>query len=298
MKCGIVDVGSNTVQLSVYQYEDGSFQLLLNRWETVGLMGYVEKGALNEDGVRSACRVLEQFKALLDALDISALHVFATASLRNISNTDEVVAAIRARTGIAVEILSGETEAECSFRGAMLENSSPSGMMVDIGGGSTELVTYRDGAMVGARSLPMGALSLYKKHVGYLFPDAQEWGAIHARVSDELGQAGADAIRCAAVTGVGGTVRAVVKLCNTLAGAEEDRHMVAAGEVHALITLLSQGDKRALDLILRAVPERIHTLIPGLMILDAVLLSAQAETLTVSESGVREGYLLSRVMGQ
>lgn len=83
--CGIADVGSNTMRLSIYQYDETGFRLLLNKKEMAGLAGYVRSGALSEGGILVACRVLTSFRDLLANLGIEELHVFATASLRNIT---------------------------------------------------------------------------------------------------------------------------------------------------------------------------------------------------------------------
>ena len=95
MICGIVDLGSNTIRLSIYQYEGEHFRLLLNKKTMAGLAGYVQDGALSDGGILVACRVLSSYRALLSNFSVSEMHVFATASLRNISNTGEAVEAIR-----------------------------------------------------------------------------------------------------------------------------------------------------------------------------------------------------------
>ncbi len=144
MMCGIVDLGSNTIRLSIYQYEGERFRLLLNKKTMAGLAGYVQDGALSDGGILVACRVLSSYRALLSNFSVSEMHVFATASLRNISNTGEAVEAIRDVTGVTVEVLDGETEAALSFKGAVLPGGVPTGLLADIGGGSVELVSYRD----------------------------------------------------------------------------------------------------------------------------------------------------------
>ena len=142
--CGIVDVGSNTIRLSIYQYNDLDFKLLLGKKETAGLAGYVENGRLAPEGIEIAARVLTDFRTLLDNLEIDQLHVFATASLRNISNTDEAVDAIQAAAGVPIQVITGSEEAALSFQGALHGTPKPEGqgLLADIGGGSTELVIY------------------------------------------------------------------------------------------------------------------------------------------------------------
>ena len=111
MKCGIVDVGSNTMRLSIYHWEGRRFKLLMNKKEMAGLAGYIKEGVLSDSGILVACRVLSGFKALLNNFDIGELHVFGTASLRNIANTEEALDTIRAVTGLQVDVLTGAEEA-------------------------------------------------------------------------------------------------------------------------------------------------------------------------------------------
>ena len=297
MKCGIVDVGSNTIRLSIYHWEGRTFKLLMNKKEMAGLAGYIKDGVLSDSGILVACRVLAGFKALLRNFDIDALHVFGTASLRNIVNTEEALETIKAVTGAHVEVLSGADEAALSFLGATVGGGAPdSGLLADVGGGSTELVAYRDGAITSGCSLPMGSLSLFTRHVSGLFPTGEERKAIRADVKEELRKAKTAGLRCSHLTGVGGTFRASAKLCNDLSGADPDNRIIPAGEFRALYKGLKKGDQNTLRQILRSVPDRVHTILPGLAILTAILDAYEVSTVSVSACGVREGYLLRRVM--
>ena len=297
MKCGIVDVGSNTIRLSIYHWEGQKFKLLMNKKEMAGLAGYIKNGLLSDSGILVSCRVLAGFKALLRNFDIADLYVFGTASLRNIVNTEEALETIEVVTGIKVEVLSGADEAAFSFLGATVGGGAPgSGMLADVGGGSTELVAYQDGAITSGCSLPMGSLSLFTKHVSGLFPTKEERKAIRSDVKEELERAKTAGLRCKHLTGVGGTFRAAAKLCNDLSGADPDNRIIPAGEIHALYKGLKKGDQDTLRQILRSVPDRVHTILPGLAILTAILDAYEVSTVSVSACGVREGYLLRRVM--
>nr|WP_300167728.1 phosphatase [uncultured Flavonifractor sp.] len=298
MKCGIVDVGSNTIRLSIYHWEGQKFKLLMNKKEMAGLAGYIKNGLLSDSGILVACRVLAGFKALLNNFNIADLHVFGTASLRNIVNTEEALETIEAVTGVKVEVLSGADEAAFSFLGATMGGGAPgSGLLADVGGGSTELVAYRDGGITSGCSLPMGSLSLFTKHVSGLFPTKEERKAIRAEVEEELEKAKTAGLRCGHLTGVGGTFRAAAKLCNDLSGTDPDNKVIPADEIHALYKGLKKSDRDTLRQILRSVPDRVHTILPGLAILKEILDAYQVSTVTVSACGVREGYLLQRVMG-
>lgn len=297
--CGIADVGSNTMRLSIYQYDETGFRLLLNKKEMAGLAGYVRGGTLSEGGILVACRVLASFRDLLANLGIEELHVFATASLRNISNTEEAVETIRANTGIPVQVISGAEEAALAYRGALYGSSAEveRGLLADIGGGSTELVVYDQTSIRSCRSLPMGSLSLYTKYVSGLFPTPEEAREIRRAVRSELDRLDGDPVPCPHLRGVGGTVRAVAKICLDLNGGPVGRSF-SADEIRKLYKRLNKGDKAALKQILRSAPDRVHTLLPGLIILNSVIRAHQSEQLTVSAQGVREGYLLKYVIAK
>lgn len=296
MKCGIVDVGSNTIQLSVYQYTGADFRTLFNQWETVGLAGYVKDGVLSTAGLECACRTLARFRTLLDNLEIADMHVFATASLRNIANSALALTFIKERTGITVELLSGEEEATCSFRGATLESNLSTGLMVDIGGGSTELVAYESGVPTADISLPFGVVSLFSKYCASLFPTTAEQAEMSTHVAALLGK------DCSKpqphLLGVGGTIRAVVNLCNARYGTGPENLTVSAYQVIELYTFLSTADKAALGLILKVAPDRVHTVLPGLAIIKEIISRYSVTAVTMSTMGVREGYLVSKVMAQ
>lgn len=291
--CGIIDMGSNTIRLSIYQYDETGFKLLLNKKEMAGLAGYVWDGILTADGIQTAIRVLSNFRALLNNLGIEEFYVFATAALRNVANTDEAVSKIEATTGIQVVVISGTEEAALSFQGALFNANEDkcSGLLVDIGGGSTELVAYERKAIQTSVSIPIGSLSLYTQHVSGLFPTDEESKEIRRHVRRVLPSPD-DGFSYSHLRGVGGTIRAVGKLC----APQLQSQTLPAQQVRDLYHRLKKGDKDTLHQILRCTPDRVHTLLPGLIILNAILKTYQVETMDISTQGVREGYLLGRVL--
>ena len=297
MICGIIDVGSNTIRLSIYRCENGTFKLLLGKKVMAGLAGYVQEGVLTRRGIRKAVAVLQSYRELLDNFDIRTVRVFATASLRNVANSAETLEEIERETSFSVDLISGTEEAALDFVGAAHTLDITDGVMVDIGGGSTELVSYEKGIITSGCSLPMGSLSLFTKYVSGLFPTREERHAIRDQVEAELERARTAKVRCRHLTGVGGTIRAAAKLCNDLAGTDPDNRIIPAGELQTLYKGLKKGDRDTLRQILRSAPDRVHTILPGLIILNAVMKSYGVETVSVSACGVREGYLMNRVMG-
>ena len=296
MICGIVDLGSNTIRLSIYHWEGQDFRLLLNKKTMAGLAGYVQGGVLSDSGILVACRTLSSYRALLDNFQVSKMHVFATASLRNISNTGEAVETIRDVTGIPVEVLSGDEEAALSFKGAVLPGGVSTGLLADIGGGSFELVSYEDMSITSACSLPVGSLSLYTRFVNGLFPTSEERKAMRAYVEEQLDRARTAGVRRSRLCGVGGTIRALNKLSVDVFHKPPESRSMTAEELRELYKLLKKDGRDTLRQILHAAPDRVHTLVPGLVILNTIIKAYGVELVTASSSGVREGYLMDRVM--
>lgn len=291
--CGVVDIGSNTIRLSIYRFDHSGFQLLLDKKETVGLAGYIRDGLLSPEGIASAAGILGEYHVLLENLGIHIFHIFATASLRGITNQQEALSAFQAAAGIPVSVLSGAEEAALSFRGCF-HNVSPAdgpGLFADIGGGSTELVVHEGNVIRSEISLPLGSLALYSRHVSGLFPSKAEADTIRRRVGQALDKA--DVRPCPHLRGVGGTIRTAARLCGAQPGTP-----LPAGCFPALYQRLSEGGQPALRQILQVAPDRIHTLLPGLIIFNSLLERYEVQTVDVSPQGVREGYLLTHIMNQ
>ena len=296
MKQAVIDIGSNSIRLTLYETQGENFNILFREKIMAGLAGYVENGALSAEGIECACAGLLTFRSILQTLEIDHISVFATASLRNISNTEQALSVIRAATGYSVEVISGENEALFGYAGAMQELHLTGGAFLDIGGASTEIVTFDEGAPVDFASFPIGSLSLYRRCVKKILPGEGSLKRLRQVISETFDvSAGALAPRPLLV-GVGGTARAALKLAQHYYKSSEDCRSITAEQLDGLCTFLCSGEKRASDLILRLEAERIHTLIPGLLILQHIFHLFQAQQLVISKYGVREGYLCQKIL--
>lgn len=290
MKQAIIDIGSNSMRLTLYEVEGKTFRILFREKNMAALASYVEKGALTKEGIACACTGLRGFRETLDLLGIAHTAVFATASLRNISNTDEALRRIRAAVGWDVEVISGKEEALLSYRGAMRELAMDSGAFIDIGGASTEVVTFEAGKAVDWASFPVGSLSLYRSCVKKILPGDGSLKRIGAAIEEALEDGFPEGKRSPLVC-VGGTARAVLKLANQAYGLPDSNRSVDARGLSGLEELLCSGSREASDLILKLIPDRIHTIVPGFLILHHIFRLFGSEKIVVSQYGVREGYL-------
>ena len=296
MKQAIIDIGSNSIRLTLYETQGQNFKILFREKIMAGLAGYVENGSLSAEGIECACAGLLTFRSILQTLEVAHISVFATASLRNISNTEQALSVIRAANGYSVEVISGEDEALLGYTGAMQELHLAGGAFLDIGGASTEIVTFENGEPVDYASFPIGSLSLYRRCVKKILPGEGSLKRLRQEISKTIDVSeGAMAPR-ALLVGVGGTARAALKLARHHYKISDDCRSMTAGQLDGLCSFLCSGKKEASDLILRLEAERIHTLVPGLLILQHVFHLFGAQQLVISKYGVREGYLCQRIL--
>lgn len=297
MLCAIIDVGSNTMRLTLYYYEQTRFQPLLHKKAMAGLMGYVENGRLSQEGARKAADVLKEYRSILDTFGVEEVHVFATAILRNIDNSEEVLAFLQDQSGFTMELLSGEREAQLDFLGATHFFDAQEGLVVDIGGGSTQLVAFRKGKMLSSDSLPIGSLNTYSRRVENLFPTQREREDIVSRMEEALAELPVRKQgKGLTICGVGGSIRACLRLHRGLRKDSRPEPVLTPEDLSRLLSFVRSEDQKTLVKTLsKILPDRIHTFTPGLLLLSAIVRAWDCPLVMVSDFGVREGYLIDKL---
>lgn len=297
MNVGVVDIGSNTVRLVIYKLSKTSYKTLISKKHMAGLAGYVDEGSLNESGVAKALSVIKSCQKTCTNLQIEKIYYFTTASLRNIRNSTMVIDKIEKQLNIKIDLISGEEEARLDFIGSRQSVKLESGVLIDIGGGSTEIVLFKKNKIDQALSLPMGSLKMYSLFVDELLPTSDEIDAIRNYVNLELQPIIASQKKAIAVgVGVGGTVRAARKLYRDILNTEDYPSALPMSIVTSMVDDYNTNELAPLLRIARIIPERIHTIIPGMVILEEVAKVFQIESILVSDTGVREGYLIEKIM--
>ncbi len=167
-RCGVVDLGSNSVRLVVFEGRGRNPQAVFNEKAVLGLgRGLQNSGRLNEEAIGTALTVMGRYHAIARAMRAEPLEVLATAAVRDASNGAEFVSALEARMpGVPVRILSGDEEARFSADGLFMGFPGADGVLGDLGGGSLELVRVGGGRALRAASLPIGAIRLAERAGG------------------------------------------------------------------------------------------------------------------------------------
>lgn len=292
---GIIDIGSNTMRLSCYRVVDRKLIFTFHKKVMAGLAGYVdEKKCLSKMGIEKAIEILKDFNTIVMCVGLDHLYIIATASFRNVENTEEIKEKIRKKTGMTVQVLTGKEEALYDFKGATYHTKVKKGIVVDIGGGSTELVPFEEQDVKKAISIPIGSLNLYSKFVEDLFPNAKEESAIRNCVKKELDKM--DIEKEKEILGVGGSNRACLKLYNEFYSLDSDNSKMDCEKIHEMLKDFCTNRKDGMGRILKIVPDRVHTVIPGMIVLDEISNYYKCKKVQISNWGVREGYMIEKVL--
>jgi len=284
----VIDIGSNTIRLSLYQVMDGKITLMVNKKVTAGLAGYIQNEHMSAEGIQRGEEALSELTTFLSYIQVKKLFCFATAPLRGIDNAEEVKSHFEKVCNSPITILSGEEEAEIDFLGAKQNLDEKDGLIVDIGGGSTEIVYYADGKIRFTKSIPFGSLVMYRKYVKDIIPTRDEMTEIMSKIQKELDNCFLP-VKITTICGIGGTVRGCGKILSAL---QHDKKKAVKYTPEDAELLIKSERSKLVDIIIKAEPERIHTIIPGTCILIAVANYFHAKRIHVSNTGVREGCLM------
>jgi len=296
----VVDIGSNTITLAIYRFENNILKRILKQKVAGALASYVENGRLNEEGIKVACdTILDLHETALKLVDEQHIYIFATASIRNVANQDEGLNVIKVKTGVHLHVISGEMEAICSFRGAdyFFHGIIKEGVMIDIGGGSTELVYFKDSQIIDALSIPVGSMNLYNQFISDIVPDDKEKEAMKKEIEKYLDELDFAIKHCKNIIGVGGTIRNYLKLEKEISHIDDAAISLEADKVEDMLKEMRKNHKDVYKVISKKIPDRVFTLYPGLMIFNEVIKKFKAKRMYISDFGVREGYLLTKLGG-
>ena len=311
-RVGAIDCGTNTIKLLVADLDaaTGAEHQLVRELRIVRLGQDVDRtGRLADGAVARTLAAVDEYAAILEAHHVDVLRFCATSASRDASNAAEFRAAVTARLGVEPEVVTGDEEAALSYDGATRSLRASSGLgdlprpflVVDIGGGSTELVLGRadDAGVEAARSLDIGSVRMTERLMPSDPPTAAEVEAATQAIDaalDTLPGSGVDLARAGTVVGVAGTVTTVAVL---LAGLDHwDREVVhhavfPVDDVHALTQRLlgmTTGEREALH-----VPRgRADVIATGALVLDRVLRRTPVDSLLVSDADILDGIAWSR----
>jgi exopolyphosphatase / guanosine-5'-triphosphate,3'-diphosphate pyrophosphatase len=300
-----IDCGTNSLRLLIAAPGAGRELIELDRrTEIVRLgQGVDSTGAFAAEALQRTFGVLEEYaRRLADAgVEPDRLRMVATSAARDVSNRDAFVAGVERRVGVRPEVISGDREARLSFAGALSSRAvrrsvtDQGVLLVDIGGGSTELVFGSgDGRVDAAVSLPMGSVRLTERFLADSPPSTDELAGATTYVDDLLDGSGLDWKGVRSLVGVAGTV---VTLAWLAGAAPADPHgvpgcVVSRADFDRVLRRLGRLTAEQIRAIPGMHPGRADVITAGALIAARIMARAPGVGLVVSIADILDGLVL------
>lgn len=288
-RVGVIDIGSNSVRLVVYDAAIRLPVVLFNEKALCGLgRRLASTGRLDSDGVSQALDTLRRFAVLLRAMEVDEIEIVATAAVRDAENGRNFVEQARRAIGQPIRILSGQEEARLSALGVAAGIPEARGIVGDLGGGSLELIEISGADQDRRTTVPLGPLMLVDRSGGDL---SRAKALIDEAVTaiDWLPEQ-----RGRTLYAVGGVWRALSRI--EMALTDYPLHILHQyamdkAAVRALCQRISRMSRKSLERLPGISRKRLDTIPYGALVLDRVVRAMRAERVVVSAFGLREGVL-------
>ncbi|MEM8541557.1 MAG: exopolyphosphatase [Pseudomonadota bacterium] len=289
----VIDIGSNSVRLVIYEGLVRAPSILFNEKVSCGLgRGIAQTNRMDEDAVSGALNALVRFRALADQARVEKLHVVATAAAREAENGPAFVEAAERILEQPIRILTGAEEARFSAQGVISAFRAPNGIAGDLGGGSLELVDVKGASFGTGITMPLGVIRLQERAEGSI--EKAEKLARKDLAAADLLKAGKDRTFYA----VGGTWRNLAKL--HISAKDYPLYVTHAYEMSAGQAIKFLEDIKSKDISkvkgIAEVSGSRRALLPyGAVALSELIKAMEPSRILFSSSGVREGYLYDQL---
>ncbi|HJH01520.1 MAG TPA: Ppx/GppA family phosphatase, partial [Aerococcus urinaeequi] len=158
-RIGLIDIGSNSIRLVVFQVEDNlAMREIQNIKIPARIFQYInDNHEMSQEGIDTIARIIGAFAKEAAILKADRILPKATAAIRQSTNKDDIINQVKKKTGVTIELVPEEMEAYYGFSAVVHSMSDSDGVSIDIGGGSTEITVFKDKELVEAFSFPFGA---------------------------------------------------------------------------------------------------------------------------------------------
>jgi exopolyphosphatase/guanosine-5'-triphosphate,3'-diphosphate pyrophosphatase len=296
-RLAVIDIGSNTANCAVYAIaRPGALDRLADSSEPLKLMRRLgADGAFSAATLERTLGVLRAFRAFAREHRVDTLVALATSAVRDARNGDDLARAAARELGVPLRIIDGEEEGRLAAWASSRLLPVREGLMVDLGGGSAQLVEIVDGAPGRAASLPLGALRLTDRFGTGEVVIADQVLALRAHVDELLASVPWLPEVRGRIVGVGGTIRALGKVDRRQRGwniGHGHGYWLGRDAIERQWEWCSRVDAERRKALPGLAAHRVETVTAGVMVVARLLALREARGLCVNSYGVREGAAL------
>jgi exopolyphosphatase/guanosine-5'-triphosphate,3'-diphosphate pyrophosphatase len=295
-RVAVIDIGTNSTRLLVANVTDGHVQELDRRTRVTRLGRGVDlSGNLATEAIEAVCAVIAEYVAAYERLDVTAVTAIATSAVRDASNGEAFIAELRERFALTARILDGEEEALLTYRGATAEDPPPKPVVViDIGGGSTELIVGTGAEVDFHTSLQAGVLRQTERHLASDPPTPSELeelaGDVLGLVSAAL--AGHPAVNLEAGIAVAGTPTSLAAIDQRLDPYDPQRvhgYRLSLDSIQHMLSQLASLPLAERREVTGLDPDRAPTIVAGVVILIEAMRAFGLAEVRASEHDILHG---------
>lgn len=297
----IIDIGSNTIRLVLYHYDQVEGLREFGNIKTVArLRSYLlPSGEMSEEGIQLLSETLSSFKLMLADYHVTDIKAAATAAVRQAINNEEIIARMKQETGITIEILSEEEEAYYGFLAVAHSMDTPSAVTIDIGGGSTEITLFKNKKLQKSFSFPFGTVSLKQNFVTGAVINEDERLALRGFVTEQFKTLDWICEVGLPVVAIGGSARNVAQIhqqkTNYPISGMHQYEMLKA-DIQDMREELAQKSLEELKQLDGLSSDRADIIVPALEVFAALMDVVGTDLFQLSKKGLREGLIISRVL--
>lgn len=289
-RLAIIDLGTNSVRFDVHDLTDRQ-EVVLHREKLMVRLGagVFLRGQLQADAIQRTLAAFESFAATARVLRADRIVAFGTAALREAQNGSVLISKVLDRTGIEIQIISGQREAQLIARGILAHEPEIRGktLLVDIGGGSTEISHVDNRDVTFSISLPLGTTRLQEVFLGDPPPKRKDLKRLREHVREVL-ETFAPRKKFGKVPrliGSSGTVRSLARILG------EDGEPFSTRSLSRLVERMSEMNARELVQIPRMEPRRVDMILAGSILLEEIAQSFKVKKIHFTPFALREGIL-------
>ncbi len=304
MRVSVVDIGTNSTRLLVADVGEDGEVVELERHSTVTRLGQgVDAGgSLSAEAIDRVLKVLDGYRELIDRHEAGAVNVAVlTSAVRDAANGAEFTARVRADYGLEAQTITGEHEAQLTFLGATAarDATAPTPVaVIDIGGGSTEVVVGARGAVDFHVSTQVGVVRMGERHLHHDPPDGDELIAtaedVMATLADAIPEAVRQSVRAGvAVAGTATSCAAILQELEPYDPARVHGYRLARAECETLLSRLAGMDEAERREVPGLHPDRARTIVPGVLVLVETMRLLDLDHVEVSEHDILRGAALT-----
>ncbi|HEX5761662.1 MAG TPA: Ppx/GppA phosphatase family protein [Solirubrobacterales bacterium] len=298
-RVAVIDVGSNSTRLLVADVADGAVSKVERQSRVTRLGRGVDlTGQLSAEAIEATCEAIGDYTELCERFDVGATTTIATSAVRDASNGDAFVAELRERFALTARVLDGAEEARLTYLGATHERppTQPT-LVIDIGGGSTELIVGHDGGIDFEHSMQVGVVRHTERHISGDPPTAAELEELAADVrgSIEAAVPPEQANRVAAGIAVAGTPTSLAAVELELEPYDPERvhgQVLSLESIQRLLCLFASRPLHERREIVGLHPDRAPTIISGVVILVEAMRAFKLARIRVAEHDILYGAAL------